>query len=576
MTSLRTRMLLRIWGATATLFLLVLGAVFFQARSRLILDLEDEARLEARHQARSLESSLDRGILLAGVLVDEWEAHGGGRLPELALRLSKQTSGTLEVFGREPKVHFRASAGSLERLPSLAFPKESPSRGWRGPAPDLRGHGLSTQYVIPLRNQGWVAFELRLDEYFLKRGFEGSHLVIESPHYSGYIKSGERAVRPLKTVSRSSYRGLANATDPENDQPCWLVWESVGHGGLKLGASFLLNEEMAKLRQLELKIASLAGSGLLGLLFLLHGLAGSILGPVADLSATIEQVGDGRFGHRVAVPSRAPAEIQQLALAFNEMSSQLQWHLAELERTVAEKERVRRELEIASEVQSSLLPRRLPKVGVEVCAFSEPATEVGGDFYDCFQLGDGRVGLIIGDVSGKGTPAALYMAVCLTLLRRAAHAGRSPADCLSTVNEILCEDLETGLFATTLVGTLDPKRRTFAYSLAGHPGPYRLGGGQVEQMRVRTGLPLGLFSGEYSQTVLSLRPGDRLVMITDGVTEARDGARNLYSEERLTALLAGHLGRSTEELLSGLKEDIAKFRGREQQNDDVTVLMVGL
>ena len=255
-------------------------------------------------------------------------------------------------------------------------------------------------------------------------------------------------------------------------------------------------------------------------------------------------------------------------------------HLALIREALANRDQLvalGRELEVAREMQASVLPRTFPSSDrYDTHGLMVPAKEVGGDFYDFFPLGQGRIGVAIGDVSGKGVPAALFMMACRTLLRSHAMEGGAPDQCLNYVNETLCEDNETCMFVTLFYGVFDPGSGVFEYSNGGHNLPRVVrGGGQVEALPTTHNVALGVVPRhEYQQGSIQIRGGDTLFLYTDGVNEAEGPGAAEFGEERLDELLAGIDGAGCEEVSSRVLEQVRAFAGDNPQSDDITCVVL--
>jgi serine phosphatase RsbU (regulator of sigma subunit)/anti-sigma regulatory factor (Ser/Thr protein kinase) len=235
----------------------------------------------------------------------------------------------------------------------------------------------------------------------------------------------------------------------------------------------------------------------------------------------------------------------------------------------ASRERIEQELRVAQLIQQNFLPRELPELGGwQLDAYYKPAREVGGDFYDFFELPDGQVGVVVGDVTDKGVPAAMVMAAARSVLRATAASVVSPGETLERVNELLCPDIPDKMFVTCLYGVIDPASGRFRFANAGHNLPYaRTAGGAVE-LRA-TGMPLGLLPGmTYEETEATIAPGEALLLYSDGVTEAHSETREMYGTPRLATLVAGD-----ENLIDGLLGSLEHFTGSEwEQEDDITLV----
>ena len=238
---------------------------------------------------------------------------------------------------------------------------------------------------------------------------------------------------------------------------------------------------------------------------------------------------------------------------------------------------IRREMDLAGTIQKRILPAVFPNSGeMEVYAQTSPAQEMGGDFYDFFDLPDGRIALVVADVSGKGVPAAFYMAVVRTLFRAAAPVAASPAQCLSEVNRMLIGHDIPGMFVTAFYGILDPGNWQFEFANAGHLPPYLVSSdGTVKAVDSGGGVVLGFDHGvAYAQDTLDLGKGDALFIYTDGLTEAFDEQRNQFSEERLIDCLLENRSLSAHALTTNVFAFVDSHAGEAPQSDDITSLVI--
>ena len=237
-----------------------------------------------------------------------------------------------------------------------------------------------------------------------------------------------------------------------------------------------------------------------------------------------------------------------------------------------ERERIEQELRVARIIQQTLLPHQLPDIaGYEVAAHYQPAREVGGDFYDFLYFDDGRVGIVVGDVTDKGVPAALVMATTRTLLRAAAERMVSPGQVLERVNDLLYPDIPPKMFVTCLYALLETGTGRLKYANAGHDLPYRRTAHGVEELRA-TGMPLGLMPGmAYEEKEIVLQPGETILFHSDGLVEAHNPQRDMFSFGRLRDLMSQHEGSA--DLIPFLLEELATFTGPDwEQEDDVTLV----
>ena len=246
----------------------------------------------------------------------------------------------------------------------------------------------------------------------------------------------------------------------------------------------------------------------------------------------------------------------------------------------AVKEAAERDLRIAREIQMGLLPANLPAqiqgTGLEVHAVLEPARQVGGDLFEVLRLGPARVLVAVGDVSGKGIPAALFMAVAMTLLRSLARQGGSPEQILAQLNDELRQQNPRGMFVTLQCLVFDLAKGIVTCASAGHHAAARITPGRApELVFTSSGLVLGLLPADaIVPETLELHAGDRFVLFTDGVSEALDSKDDLFGEERLLAELHTLTGRGASETTRGVLEAVRRHAGGAQQSDDITVMSV--
>lgn len=262
-----------------------------------------------------------------------------------------------------------------------------------------------------------------------------------------------------------------------------------------------------------------------------------------------------------------------------------------IEKTIKEVEQVRNaiqehdkllaiqyDLDTARNIQSAILPKKFPpfpeRSEFEIFASMEPAKEVGGDLYDFFLLDDNRVGFVIGDVSGKGVPAAIFMAVSRTLIRATALKGIPPDECLTYVNNLLSNESVASMFVTVFYGVLDYRKGELTYANGGHNPPYVVSSdGKVTPLELTGGLALGVAEGiTFSSKKIQLEKGDTIFTFTDGVTEAMNNDFDLYSEERLEKLLTDKFGLNVTELVNHTFESVHLYAEGAIQSDDITVL----
>jgi serine phosphatase RsbU (regulator of sigma subunit) len=325
--------------------------------------------------------------------------------------------------------------------------------------------------------------------------------------------------------------------------------------------------------------------GILGLVFtVMYGvalvlgllLARSITRGVHALTEGTQKVRQGDFDHQIRVRSRD--QLGELAESFNLMSRGIRQLMLEQ----GEKERLEEELRIARQIQMSLLPAQgtagLP--GVRVAALCLPAAEVGGDYYDLLPLGETRMGVLVADVSGKGTSAALYMAELKGLVLSLSRIYESPAKLLSEANRILAAHMDSRSFVTMTYAVVDTAARKMRYARAGHnPLIHFQARSGLTRVLTPPGLGLGLDSGDQFDRILeeaevALEPGDFFLFFTDGLSEAMNTGAELFGEGRLRRILEDSGRLTSEELKERILEEVRRFVGDADPHDDMTLVVL--
>jgi sigma-B regulation protein RsbU (phosphoserine phosphatase) len=374
-------------------------------------------------------------------------------------------------------------------------------------------------------------------------------------------------------------------------------WLTGVPGTLTVTTSLSVAELYDRISAAEGSIGRTFGQGLLlvlfviGALFLIiqvmaliagFALAKSLTGSVHALCAGTERLRQGDFTHKIAV--RSEDQLGELAVSFNDMTTSIE----DLLRQAREKKRLEEELRIAHEIQMSLLPQGpLLMEGLSVTALCVPAREVGGDYYDFLPLGNQRVGVLIADVSGKGTSAALYMAELKGLVLSLSEIHASPRTLLIAANRIIAHHLDARSFITMTYAVVDLRARTMTYARAGHtpliyvPAACADGGPRQVQILAPDGMVVGLkldngemFERHLVEETIALQPGDLCLLFTDGISEAMNAHDDLFGETRLGQLVEAHAHLPSEELRERMLREIAAFVGDAPQHDDMTMILL--
>lgn len=357
--------------------------------------------------------------------------------------------------------------------------------------------------------------------------------------------------------------------------PVFKFHESISTGALQLGPN---GPDMGRL--LVTALVFLAVLFLIiqvSAIFVGLVLARSITGSVHALSQGTEHVRQGDFSYKVQVRSRD--QLGELADSFNLMTTSIQ----DLLRESAEKQRLEEELRIARDIQMKLLPKdRVEVEGLSIAPFCLPATEVGGDYYDFIPLDDGRLALLIADVSGKGTSAALYMAELKGLVLSLSQIYHSPRKLLVEADKILSATLDSRSFITMVYAVIDMNERRMTYARAGHNPIFHLspnGGGGKANVLAPDGMGLALDRGVLFERVLreasvEFISGDVFLFFTDGISEAMNTRDELFGEERIRAILEENGDLEMDELREKIVDEVFDFAGGAVQHDDMTMVLV--
>jgi serine phosphatase RsbU (regulator of sigma subunit) len=285
---------------------------------------------------------------------------------------------------------------------------------------------------------------------------------------------------------------------------------------------------------------------------------------------------EGDYSQRV--PVRSSDEVGLLEERFNHMAQELiesmrkEQELIEFNTRLEERARIEQEMQTARLIQHSLLPKEVPQLGGwRLATYYQPAREVGGDLYDFLTFADGRLGLVIGDATDKGVPAAMVMATTRSMLRAAALTSDSPGDVLARVNNLLYADTPERMFVTCFYAILEPESGKMRYANAGHDLPYQHNCGEVVELQA-TGMPLGLMPDmHYEEYEVQINQGDSILFYSDGLVEAHNPAREMFGFPRLKTLLTSSPDPSS--LIDSLLYKLRDFTGTGwEQEDDVTIV----
>jgi phosphoserine phosphatase RsbU/P len=348
----------------------------------------------------------------------------------------------------------------------------------------------------------------------------------------------------------------------------WLIVARKHPSGLIFGIARPIGESLREIRRASIRNLSLGllviAVALIGIVPISHGMTRHL----SSLNAGVRQLAGGDF--RARVPVRSRDEFGSLAAAFNQMAEDLERNQA----LVVERERLRRELELSRRIQMEMLPRGALRLGaVEIKGVSIPAREVGGDFFNYFALEDGRLALLVGDVSGKGVSAALLMANVQATLRARLTHDTNLARLAADLDREIDGTTPGPVYLTLFVGVLDATREELRYVNAGHNPPFVLHAAGGMETMAATGLPIALYPSQpYAEASAPVHPGDLIFFYTDGLVETENARGEMFGIERLQALLSEQQPGGIEAILERVESAIREFRGTTEPFDDATLM----
>ncbi len=379
-------------------------------------------------------------------------------------------------------------------------------------------------------------------------------------------------------VLESGGSGVTVYNDREHGKIIHFTAPVIAKGRLKLGTvhagiSYAVVDDVLKAAYFRVVIISL-GALLLGIIgaFLLSG---EITKPVKKLAEGARIIGTGELGHIIEVKSGN--ELGELAESFNKMTSDLK----AAQDSLVKKQRLERELEVAREIQLSLIPKDIAKVeGYEIAAYYNPAREVGGDYFDVIPFGGGKTGFVVGDVSGKGVPAAFIMTMARSIIHSEASPEFSSMDILKKLNATIYPDMRDGMFITVFYGVLDQAKNEIDLASAGHNDTivFRAKQGQVEKYNPK-GFPIGMDpGGRFDKVVknekVKINKGDSVVLFTDGITEAMNIKNEEFGQEKMEEIMASSSDFSAQETADRIIKAVENFAAGAEQSDDIALIVL--
>lgn len=357
---------------------------------------------------------------------------------------------------------------------------------------------------------------------------------------------------------------------------CYVFYKPLGETGWSTAIVCPESDIFGSFNRMKMAITLAVGAGLLLLLLVSIRIITRELKPLRQLARQAETIASGDFEKALPETTRTD-EIGQLSHSFGDMQHSLVNYIAELKQTTAMKASIENELKVASDIQMSMVPRIFPafpnRKDIDLYASMTPAKEVGGDLYDFF-VQDEHMHFCIGDVSGKGIPASLFMAVTRNLFRIVAQQGHTPAEIATQLNNILAHDNDQNMFVTMFIGCIDLATGHFDYCNCGHNAPML--DGQFMNIK-NTNFPLGVLEGVsfVGESIDGIR-GRQLMLYTDGLNEAENPQKELFGDQRVLEFMAGKQDVESKEVIVMLQEIVERHRNGASPNDDLTLLCLKL
>ncbi len=632
--SLAFKLVIAILGSTGLIFLAVLGYNYHHSKEVLLQEMEKDAQTLSRQMVYRIESQLRSieqvpltiALMLENRAFTDEEVKGFIRS---AIEKNPDIFGmavAFEPYAFNPADLYYSPYGfrqgnsiSLSHLGTPAYhyfnydwyqiPKELDEAAWSEPYFDEGGGGIvMATFSAPFYRtvngqkifQGVVTADMSLSRlqdaissvklfetgyaFLISRtGLFVTHrnkpAIMRESIFSVAEERGDPALRAIGRRMIHGEEGLVPIKDFLDRGDSWMYFSPLPSAGASVGVVVPENELFGTLRDMTVGMLALSMTGLLALLGAIVLISGRFTRPIKVLSLKALELARGNLD--VDLPQvKSHDEVGTLNESFRKMRAALKEYIADLAATTRAKERIESELKIARAIQMSFLPKRFPpfpdEARFDIYAALEPAREVGGDLYDFFLIGKEKLFFTIGDVSGKGVPAALFMAVSKTLIKGTCEQGISPSEVLQRVNHELCQENEANMFVSVFAGMLDFTTGELTYSNGGHNPPLIIRrDGSVHWLDVGKSVVLGVFeSSTYTALRTNLDPGDTLLLYTDGITEAQNSAEEFYTDDRLVQAAHESSGLPPQVLVKNIMTHVHEFAQGAEQFDDMAVLAV--
>jgi len=437
------------------------------------------------------------------------------------------------------------------------------------------------------------------------------NLIMNETIFSVAESRNDTNIREIGRSMIAGEKGFTAFTSLTDNKAFWMVHTPLNANGWSIGVLFPQQELMADIQQLTSQMTGLGVAGFFLIMLVILTISGRITKPLRALAVSANKIASGNLETKIPLPKNYD-EVGRLTRSFAEMQNSLKDYIKNLTETTAAKERIESELNIASEIQMGILPKIFPppfpnRPEFNLYATIKPAREVGGDLYDFFMIDDQHLGFTVGDVSGKGVAAALFMAITQTLIKTQvkAQSQRSSAQTLEQVNNDLAKDNPSMMFVTLFLGILNIETGELEYCNGGHNPPYLLlpenpqtklqrkiqdktqsenqgeslehsdFANRIQELPTTEGIALGVMDDfTFTSNCITLTPNTTLFLFTDGVTEAMNSRKELFSEARLEKILAPMSEQPTRKIADKVMHEIESFSAGEPQTDDITMLVL--
>jgi len=631
--SLSLKISVSIMLAVALIFAAIILYNYFISRDLLLKNVEDNVKNLADGNAQKIEKVLEASAKIPQNLSyilgsSQYSINELKHLMELIVENNEEVFGSCIAFEPyaydtdslyfAPYVFMTGSGPSFKYLNSESFnyfdedwyriPKESLKAGWSEPYFDIGGGDiLMCTYSVPFffddegqDLKGIVTIDISLEwlrDYVesIKAYDNGYAFVISAggtiithPLLDSWTEQNvfqlaeDRDYDVLRKAAKDMVSGGSDFIlydTPIIDGTTWLYYTPLPSSGWSLSLIIPEDEFMADLYELNRDLLLIGIIGFIILLIIVIYISRRITKPLTSLAEAAREIGRGQLDAPLpAVKSKD--EIGQLNASISKMQVELKNYIQNLRETTAAKEKIESELQIARDIQQGIIPKIFPafpeRDTIDLYAILDPARDVGGDLYDFFFIDDDHLCFTIGDVSGKGVPASLFMAITRTLLRARMDMDIKVNEVIEIMNNELCLDNDNAMFVTLFLCVLNVETGRIVYCNAGHNYPFLMKeDGSVKELKGTHGTPLGAMPDiSFGTSEVHLESNDTIMLYTDGVSEAIDTNENQYTEERIKVKLAEFKDSKPKEITRQLIDDLNIFVGDADQFDDITMLVI--